>query len=342
MNAINELVRSTIDKNTLQECSVDELQQLTQQYPYFGPAQFLLAKKLKEEGSSLYEQQSQRAILYFQDHLWFNYLSGDNHASAAIVTAKPMEATIAAEPVIVKEVYLKEEIKEQPVTEEKIAEPAAFIETPAQEEEEITEEIINEPVAEPVIESVPEAREEPQVVVEVPEEPVLEEVIAPLVSNELVTTINEQPANEPTKNISGTTLPGFKIQAMDKSAAALTFEPYHTVDYFASLGIKFREEEKPKDRFGQQLKSFTQWLKAIKKLPEGEIANAAVPADDKKVTQLAEHSIENQNVVTEAMAEVWEKQGNAPKAIDTYRKLSLLNPAKSSYFAAKIDHLKNL
>jgi hypothetical protein len=339
MNAINELVRSTIDKNTLQECSVDELQQLTQQYPYFGPAQFLLAKKLKEEASPLYEQQSQRAILYFQDHLWFNYLSGDNHASAAIVTAKPIEATIAAEPVIAKEVFPIEEIKEHTVIEEKIAEPAAIIETSAQD---VTEELINEQEAEPVIESAPEAREEPPVVIEVPEEPVPEEVIAPLVSNELVTSINEQPTNEPTKNISGTTLPGFKIQAMDKSAAALTFEPYHTVDYFASLGIKFREEEKPKDRFGQQLKSFTQWLKVIKKLPEGEIANAAVPADHKKVTQLAEHSIENQNVVTEAMAEVWEKQGNAPKAIDIYRKLSLLNPAKSSYFAAKIDHLKNL
>jgi hypothetical protein len=42
------------------------------------------------------------------------------------------------------------------------------------------------------------------------------------------------------------------------------------------------------------------------------------------------------------MAEVWEKQGNLVKAKETYEKLSLLNPDKSSYFAAKIEHLKNL
>jgi len=47
-------------------------------------------------------------------------------------------------------------------------------------------------------------------------------------------------------------------------------------------------------------------------------------------------------VVTEAMAEVWEKQGNAVKAQELYEKLSLLDPAKSAYFAAKIEHLKQL
>ena len=46
------------------------------------------------------------------------------------------------------------------------------------------------------------------------------------------------------------------------------------------------------------------------------------------------------NVVTEAMAEVWLKQGNKQKAIETYNKLSLLNPSKKAYFAAQIEHLK--
>ncbi|HWC52259.1 MAG TPA: hypothetical protein VG676_01650, partial [Chitinophagaceae bacterium] len=61
---------------------------------------------------------------------------------------------------------------------------------------------------------------------------------------------------------------------------------------------------------------------------------------EKKVEQLAAHSIEDRNVVTEAMAKVWEKQGNAAKAIEIYNKLGLLNPSKSSYFAAKIEQLK--
>ena len=120
----------------------------------------------------------------------------------------------------------------------------------------------------------------------------------------------------------------------------LTFEPYHTVDYFASQGIRAKEEEQPGDKFGQQLKSFTEWLKTLKKLPVAEITVHVDSKSEQKVEQMAEHSIEDREVVTEAMAEVWEKQGNAEKAIATYRKLSLLNPSKSSYFAAKIEQLK--
>jgi hypothetical protein len=41
------------------------------------------------------------------------------------------------------------------------------------------------------------------------------------------------------------------------------------------------------------------------------------------------------------MAEVWVKQGNKDKAIEIYNKLSLLNPAKSAYFASLSEQLKN-
>lgn len=123
----------------------------------------------------------------------------------------------------------------------------------------------------------------------------------------------------------------------------LLFEPFHTVDYFASQGIKLKEEEKPTDKFGQQLKSFTDWLKAMKRLPVTEISKkveAQTPANaEKKVEQMAAHSLNEGEVVTETMAEVWEKQGNAAKAIEVYQKLSLLDPSKSTYFAAKIADL---
>jgi hypothetical protein len=138
-------------------------------------------------------------------------------------------------------------------------------------------------------------------------------------------------------------IPSLKIEPVNESDQALTFEPYHTVDYFASQGIRFKEEEKPKDKFGQQLKSFTEWLKAMKRLPESEVVTPSLNTpSDPQVEKLAERSVSDGEVVTESMAEVWEKQGNKEKAIETYTKLSLLNPAKSSYFAAKIEHLKQL
>jgi len=123
--------------------------------------------------------------------------------------------------------------------------------------------------------------------------------------------------------------------------SSLTFEPYHTVDYFASQGIKMSQNEKPKDRFEQQLKSFTQWLKTIKEVSVADIPKDTGVDADEKVISLAEHSIEDREIVTETMAEVWVKQGNRQKAIEVYNKLSLQNPAKSSYFAGLIEQLKH-
>jgi len=123
-------------------------------------------------------------------------------------------------------------------------------------------------------------------------------------------------------------------------AEELSFEPFHTVDYFASVGVKLSQEEVTKDRMGKQLKSFTEWLKTMKRLPAPELEREMTGHNERKVENMATDSVQNADVVTEAMAEVWIKQENAAKAIEVYNKLSLQNPSKSAYFAAKIEHLK--
>jgi hypothetical protein len=115
------------------------------------------------------------------------------------------------------------------------------------------------------------------------------------------------------------------------------FQSYHTIDYFASQGIRLQPSDLGKDKLGQQLRSFTDWLRSMKKLPQ--TATGDEDPSEQTVRVIAEHSIEEREVLTEAMAEVWAKQGNRQKASEIYRKLSLLNPAKSAYFAAKIDQL---
>ncbi|MBN8862282.1 MAG: tetratricopeptide repeat-containing protein [Sphingobacteriales bacterium] len=144
--------------------------------------------------------------------------------------------------------------------------------------------------------------------------------------------------DEPSPAKTGQVIP--TLPGMENASMELSFEPYHTVDYFASQGIRIREEDKNPDRFSRQLRSFTEWLKTMKRLPTGE-AVVGSPTDERKVVQLAEHSIQDRDVLTEAMAEVWEKQGDYAQAIRIYEKLSLLDPGKSSYFAAKIDQLKH-
>jgi hypothetical protein len=133
-----------------------------------------------------------------------------------------------------------------------------------------------------------------------------------------------------------------KTEPLPDTNTPLVFEPLHTVDYFASQGIALKEEERPADKFGRQLRSFTEWLKTMKKLPAAEIAKETDIISEKKVVTLAEHSLENRTVMTETMAEVWIKQGHPEKAIEVYYKLSLLEPGKSAYFAGLIEKLKGI
>jgi len=280
-STVNEITKSITGKHSLNDCSVEELQQLTSQYPFSAPVQFLLARKLKEISSDSLSKHIQKASLYFQNPLWFDYLLNDTGTQLYISQKK-------------EEVFFKPVVEmEIPVTHEEVVD---------QTKAENIDDIITEPADE-------------------------------IVSEE------QQEENQPELSVE---LPNFKFEPIDPSRAEITFEPYHTIDYFASQGIQAKEEEKPKDLLSRQLKSFTEWLKVMKRLPVTEIAAAVSATDEKKLEKMAETSINDREVLTEAMAEVWEKQGNKAKATEIYQKLSLLNPAKSSYFAAKIEQLKNL
>ena len=119
----------------------------------------------------------------------------------------------------------------------------------------------------------------------------------------------------------------------------IAFEPLHVSDYFTSVGIKLTDEVKPGDKLGKQLKSFTQWLKTMKKVHIEQLQEETAENNDLIIQQMAEKSNKEGETLTEAMAEVLTQQGKIEKAIEVYQKLSLLNPVKSAYFAAKIDQI---
>ena len=126
----------------------------------------------------------------------------------------------------------------------------------------------------------------------------------------------------------------------DNAQLPLIKEPYHTIDYFASQGIRLTALQQQDDKLGKQVKKFTDWLKQMKKIGPAQVETD--PEMEHKVQDIAETSNEAKEVVTEAMAEVLVKQGRLEKAIQLYIKLSFLNPDKSAYFAARIEELKGL
>ena len=313
---INKLVKSLLQKDTLEQCSLQELEQFADRNPYFGAAQLLLTKKLQIENHDGYEEQLQKTFLYFHNPLWVEQLL--NETGNAQIFAPEINEVVIPEPVINDQI----EIPIVVADENKEPEP-----------------VVVEQIEIPLVIAV--ENKEPGPIVTTPAiQP--EQLVENIVQQSGFSAVTEEPSIE---------LPALKIDPPDSNREdtkkeVLLFEPFYTVDYFASQGIKFKEEEKPKDKFGQQLKSFTDWLKTMKRLPVSEIAKTgdvhSVQAAivEKNVEQMAEHSLEEGEVVTEAMAEVWEKQGNMAKAMEVYSKLSLIYPSKSPYFAAKIDDLK--
>jgi hypothetical protein len=332
----NQLVQSLFKKNSLQECSRWELEILADKYPYFGIAQLLVSGKLKEENIADYEKQVQKTSLYFTNPLWLDYVLNKKQPPSVIDFP---ETTDHAQQIVPETSGDgNNEIIELPTSTEVQSAPA--VPESLQTIEPISEEIDEVHQTEPSGEvDVPIVNDEP-VQASTDEAPVLETESAQTETKEDIPV-----ADSPADSNAEDKKPQFSLAPLDQESlmninAPLTFEPYHTVDYFASQGIKLSLDEKPKDRFGQQLKSFTQWLKTIKNTAPSDVAKELGQGTEQKVVTLAEHSLEDREIVTEAMAEVWLKQGKKEKAIAVYNKLSLQNPAKSAYFASLIEQLK--
>lgn len=119
----------------------------------------------------------------------------------------------------------------------------------------------------------------------------------------------------------------------------IPIEPLYAIDYFASQGIRLREEEQ-QDQLGKKLKSFTEWLKSMKKIHPEKAKSQLDEKTEAAIKTGAEQSNDRAEILTETMAEVLIKQGLTDQAIEVYEKLSLLNPLKSATFAAKISELK--
>jgi len=137
-------------------------------------------------------------------------------------------------------------------------------------------------------------------------------------------------------------LEDFKKPIEAEAPIPIETEPFHTVDYFASQGIRLSLEQQKQDHLSVKVKKFTDWLKQMKRINPTPIDLGIDEAAEHRIKDSAASSNEPKEVLTETMAEIFEKQGMTEKAIQVYIKLSFLDPSKSAYFASKIEQLKGI
>jgi len=385
----------------LSKASLEEIDILLDEYPYFAGLHFLKAAKMKAMQQDDLSGNYSRASLYFPNPHWFSLLM--EHSVPEVPEPAPFSDqqemryerveytdTIDAftpvnEHVEIIEIKI-EETEEEPVLdvqesepqtkpewEQNLAENPFFQQHQVSDEERTEQEIWHQQAAEPVMEipveeiiSPPLENIEAKEILEMesPETKVPEDSSVSTQEEEIITEENfhiqpepeiefseQEPApveklvidtiQEPAQETAPQ--PVQEVTEPEEPVVAdlgIPFEPLYTIDYFASQGIKIAAEAAPKDQLSLKLRSFTEWLRAMKKLHPEKIDKDFNQDQEEQVRVIAESSNASEIVYTEAMAEVYIKQGKRGKAREVFEKLSLLDPGKSAYFAVRIKELK--
>ncbi len=313
------------------QVSIAELERLVAQYPYFAAAHLLLSQKLKQLKDERFPQQVQQTALYFPNELWLRFLltqqpeikknnsreESKNPWLDSIKGANSHNESTPEEPVVITSPISASRHDTDTIT------------APEQEttEPQHTKIDIPEPVAEPGFLSSPVQDE--------PEE-------APLDEEELLQQSKPLPIEESNQKIAAILteqVEEFKKPVGNGVPVRIEADPYHTIDYFASQGIQL-DNRANGDGFNQKVHKFTDWLRKMKKIYPERPDLGTNEAEETLVEHIAASSNLMKEVLTESMAEVLIKQEKNEQAVEIYQKLSLLYPAKSAYFAAKIEQLK--
>jgi hypothetical protein len=325
----SQILQPLFGRSSLHELPSAELESLISEFPFFNAAHYLLARKQQMENPAEADKRLQLAALHMNNPAWLKWLmkyDGVKFEQPAFLHF-PEDRALTDE-MIPERIHLPEAEIIQP---EVVLQP-----------EHAVEEAIPEPIhsSEPEIiqpEEVPQFKHVVEEIIPEPEHSAEPEIIQPEELRQTEQVVEELKEQEKLANAEEKTAVEHTVTREETPV----FEPYYTIDYFASQGIRFVQEDNPNDKLGRHLKSFTEWLRTMKRLPQVPVVEQySEETAEATINVIVDHSVEQPEVLTEAMAEVLEKQGKTEEAAEIYRKLSLLNPDKSAYFAAKIQHLK--
>src|SRR6185503_9706857 len=84
---IDQLVKTLLQKESISDCSLEELQEFAERHPYFGAAQLLLTKKLQTENADGYHEQLQKTFLFFHNPMWVEHLLSSESVEQSAVNS---------------------------------------------------------------------------------------------------------------------------------------------------------------------------------------------------------------------------------------------------------------
>ncbi len=325
--------------DTLRENHIPALKNIAADFPYFQGAQLLLTKALYNEKHYEFEKQLKYASLMLPDRaVFFRYIH--NLTESAIRQSAPV---VIPEPVIVPEIISSPEV--EPETEMVIEEIAAVI----------------EPLAEPVIETIPEPE-----IVKIPETIINETEPVGIPEPEVlpVAEIHDTP---------GITEPVAPVEETIPEPVSRTISPNETHSFMEWLQLQTDQAVKPlvemqetviaakeeipapqpeiqeetqniREQIAEQVErssNVTEFESILDKFIRENPKITRGKAEFYSPVNMAKQSVEqDEELVSETLANIYYKQGHYKKAIRAYEKLCLLYPHKLTYFADLIQKIK--
>ena len=325
--------------------TLNDLEELARQYPYFQAVHTLIAKAKHDQQTPDAEAALHRAAIYAPDRRHLRKIileevhrSPSEAPSTDEAAPPPVEAPAVGKDLEPVDAPMAGAVEpSEPATEENL-EPVDTPVVPPEVSEPATEEDtepVEEPVAsfeasEPVVteENEPEAtidtvKNEPETIVVAEDhdpEPTIAEEEAPSVAEPVIatepTTTDEADERESVYDALEKNLKN--LQEVRSAQRTEDQKPL-------ASGTTQREQQELMDKFVSQ-----------------EHDKLNTPMDlEATIADLAEKStLAPEELVTENLAEIFIKQGKVEKGLALYEKLSLKFPEKKAYFADKIEQLK--
>src|SRR5580698_5810162 len=73
-NNIDHIVKNILQAESLEQVSLKQLNELTEMYPSFNFAHYMLSKKMQMKNIPGFEKETQKTALYFTNQFWLRWM----------------------------------------------------------------------------------------------------------------------------------------------------------------------------------------------------------------------------------------------------------------------------